>query len=270
MNIAPILITVGFSFICAAVQARASVHWHASVEQANEDAIETSRPIWIEFYAEWCAPCKQMEKEVYSSPEFEQASARFLLVRIDVDKENAAARKYNVITLPTIVFADSYGNELFRHAGYLGAQPLLEVAAALPGNVAEFNRWNRILSADRNNFDALIGLGDALREAKLYRASIEYYVRALQRHEGRTNLDKREAILNHLGLNFLTLRDAKHAAAIFEKCLKEFPNSSRKGEWMLHLGEAYSLGDKNDRQKARTLHHGLIPAVPQVGNRPER
>jgi tetratricopeptide (TPR) repeat protein len=222
--------------------------------------------MWIDFRAEWCAPCKEMEKEVYSRPEFEQASHRFLPVRIDCDKKTAIARKYNIVTLPTIVFADSYGNELFRHAGYLGPQPLLDMAKALPGDVAEFNQWSRILSADRNNFEALVGIGRSLRAAGLFRASSEYYVKALQRHESRANLETREAVLNELGLNFLTLREGKRAAASFEKCLKEFPDSPGKSQRTLHLAEAYSLGDKNDRDKARTLLQAFLtgnPAGPQ-------
>ena len=266
MKIARLLAITSMFCIGTAAQGHAAIHWYASIEEASQHAIEASRPMWIDFRAEWCAPCKEMEKEVYSRPEFEQASHRFLPVRIDCDKKTAIARKYNIVTLPTIVFADSYGNELFRHAGYLGPQPLLDMAKALPGDVAEFNQWSRILSADRNNFEALVGIGRSLRAAGLFRASSEYYVKALQRHESRANLETREAVLNELGLNFLTLREGKRAAASFEKCLKEFPDSPGKSQWTLHLAEAYSLGDKNDRDKARTLLQAFLagnPAGPQ-------
>src|ERR1051325_2622960 len=182
MTMVRFLTITNIFYIGMAAQGQPAARWYDSIEEASAYAVDAGRPIWISFRAEWCAPCKEMEKEVYSTPEFEQASHRFLAVRIDCDKKPATARKYNIVILPTIVFADSYGHELFRHAGYLAAQPLLEMAKALPGNVAEFNHWNQILSADRNNFEALAEMGRSLRAGGLFRASSEYYVRALQRH----------------------------------------------------------------------------------------
>lgn len=258
MSFSRIVLVVAAVCAGASAGAQGAVHWYATIAEASEQAIPKGKPIMIEFFADWCAPCKVMEKEVFSTAAFEQAAKRFLSVRIDCEEKVAIARKYNVETLPTIIFADSYGNELFRHSAYLEARPLLELMQALPGEVSEFSRWNQILAVDKNNFEALEGMGRSLRAAGLFRASSEYYTRALQRHEGRSNLDKREAILNELGLNLLAVQAGNRAAATFERCLKEFPNSEKVTTWTLNLGEAYSLGDKNNREKARTLLRALM------------
>jgi thioredoxin-like negative regulator of GroEL len=238
------------------------IHWYSSVEEASAEAVPANRPIMIDFWAEWCGPCKVMEKEVYATDDFRQATKRFLPVKIDYDKKTAVARRYNIEALPTIVFADSYGNELFRYHGYLGAKSLLAIVNALPGDVTEFNRLNKVLAADKNNFQALESMGRSLRDVGLFRASSEYYAKAAQRTDARSNPEKRETILDQMGLNYLQVEDGKLAAESFERCLKEFPNSPRKTEWTLNLGQAYAFGEKKDKEKAKKILEALIRESP--------
>ena len=233
------------------------VHWYDSVEEASTAARRGNRPMMIDFWATWCAACRVMESDVYSSKEFVAATSRLFPVRIDYDKKAALARKYNVQSLPTIVFTDSYGNELFRYSGYIGSKPLLELVRALPADVSEFNRLNGVLASDKNNIEALEGMGRNLRTAGLFRASNDYYAKALDRPEARADAPKREAILTEMGMNALDVKEGKQAAGIFEKCLKEFPTSTRKPAWMLGLGQAYATGEKKDKIKARKVLEAL-------------
>jgi tetratricopeptide (TPR) repeat protein len=143
---------------------------------------------------------------------------------------------------------------------------LLALAAALPADVSEFNRLGKVLTENRNNFEALTAMGKALRSAGLFRTSSEYYLKASQRPEAKTMKEARENILNEIGLNYLDVRDANLAASAFERCLKEYQNSPRKSAWTLNLGRAYAFGDKKQQEKARRVLEGLIrenPAVPE-------
>jgi thioredoxin-like negative regulator of GroEL len=266
---APLLSLLVPFFAVTGVCAEESVYWYSTVEEASAQAIPANRPMMIDFWATWCLPCKAMDQQVYSTAEFRQAAKRFLPVRIDYDKKTALARKYNVGALPTIVFADSYGDELFRYEGYVGAAPLLALVNALPGNVTEFNRLNRILAQDKNNFEALDAMGRRLREAGLFRASSDYYARAAREPAARSSPERREAIFNGIASNFLEVKDGKLAAEWFENCLKTFPNSPRKDEWTLNLARAYAFGEKKDKQKARKILQTLIqadPTAPQCEN----
>ena len=225
----------------------AGVQWYSTVEQASSAALKTNKPMLLDFWADWCAACRVMEKDVYSDRGFAGAADGFLLVRIDFDKKTALCRKYNVIALPTLVFTDSYGNELFRHRGFMDAKPLAELMRSLPGDVTEFNKLNKILAQDKNNFEALQAMGKNLRSASLFLASNDYYERALQRNEAKASPATREAIMSEIGLNSLEVKDGKHAAETFEKCLKEFPGSQHKTEWTLALGRAYVLAERKDK-----------------------
>jgi thioredoxin-related protein len=244
------------------IRAEEPIHWYLTVDEASAQAIPENRPMMIDFWATWCLPCEVMEQKVYSTAEFRKATQKFLLVRINYDKKTALARKYNVDTLPMIVFADSYGNELFRYQGYVGVAPLLALVDALPGDVTEFNRLGRILARDKNDFEALDAMGKRLKQAGLFRASSDYYARAAQEPEARSNPERLETIFNEVGLNFLAVRDGMLAAEWFDRCLRKFPASPRKVQWKLNLAQAYAFGEKKDKQKARRILETLIQADP--------
>ena len=103
------------------------------------------------------------------------------------------------------------------------------------------------MEKDKNNFEALQTMGEAMRTAVLFLASNDYCGRTLQRSEVKANLSTREAIMADMGLNSLEVKDGKQAADTFEKCLKEFLNSPHKAEWVLNLGRAYAIAEKKDK-----------------------
>src|SRR2546426_3309890 len=137
--------------VLAASANAADLHWYSTLEEASSAAIKADKPMFLDFWADWCAPCKQMEKDLYNNDAFVKASDGFVLVRINFDKKAALARKYNVEGLPTVVFADSYGSEFIRHRGFLEVKPFIELMKALPSNVAEFNAFSKVLVQNKNN-----------------------------------------------------------------------------------------------------------------------
>jgi thioredoxin-like negative regulator of GroEL len=215
----------------------ASIPWYESIEEASIKAQLSSKPIMVDFWADWCAPCKVMESEVYTNKEFIQASEQFLAVRINADKKPAVVRKYHVTGLPTLLFTDSFGNELFRYTGAMATAKLTELLRSLPHDVTEINSLNQVLAKEKNDVNALGAMGKALRAAGLYLRSNEYYSRAVQRGLGKTG-EIRQEILSQMAANYLDVEDGKHAAELLEQCLKEFPSSPRREEWARSLTQA--------------------------------
>ena len=89
------------------------ISWQTNLQKASARALSASTPILIEFWANWCPPCLVMDAEVYTNASVIQAMTKVLPVRIDVDKQPAMTRKYELTGRPMLVFADSYGNELY-------------------------------------------------------------------------------------------------------------------------------------------------------------
>ena len=229
-------------------------------------ARETNKPMMLDFWADWCAACIEMEKAVYPDLGVLAVSPKFVFVKIDFDRQPELARRYGIEALPVLLFTNSRGLEIFRHRGLINARGLAEVLQALPADVTELNRLGQMLSADKNSFEALQGLARELRAASLYLTSNEYYKKALDKDPARKNAPLREALLLELGLNYLELKESKAAVQTFERCLREFPNSPNQPKFRLSLGEAYaisySLGQKKDREKAKQALHTLLQSFP--------
>jgi thioredoxin-like negative regulator of GroEL len=226
---------------CGIAQERA-IQWYKDLQQASTVARKTDKPMMIEFWADWCAPCKIMETEVYSDSRVAtDLREKMVAVRIHFDLQKDLVRQYNVEAIPNIIFTDSWGTELVRHRGIIEADDLAAVIDALPSNVSDFNRLDNVLHEDKNNFAALREMAAKLRAAGLYQSSTEFYRKAGNRNEAKKDPVQREAILLGMGLNFLDLREGKEAAAIFERCLKEFPKSENRDRFTAELARARQM-----------------------------
>jgi hypothetical protein len=102
------------------------------------------------------------------------------------------------------------------------------------------------LAQDKNNFDALEAMGQRLRAAALYRKSNDYYAQSIRQSQVKSSPAKRQAILSEMGANYLDVKAGKQAASVFERCLKEFPTSARKQEWMANLIRARTMTATKD------------------------
>lgn len=84
---------------------------------------ETGLPVLLDLGSTTCVPCKAMAPIL---DEMRETFAGQLVVSfIDVKKDGAAARAYGVRIIPTQIFLDESGNELFRHQGFFSREDML-------------------------------------------------------------------------------------------------------------------------------------------------
>jgi len=85
-----------------------------STQQFEEEVLNSANPVFVDFWAEWCGPCKAV------SPAVEELSSEYKdkvdFVKVDVDQNNELAQKYSIFSIPTLaIFAN--GKVIAQSAG---------------------------------------------------------------------------------------------------------------------------------------------------------
>lgn len=107
------------------------IEWQAFSAQALEEARRQGRPAVVDFRADWCLPCIEMEKTTFVSPRVVLQAAEFSMLRADVTEmsprsEDLLAR-YGVLGVPTTIFFATDGKENSRMVGYIAIEEFLRL-----------------------------------------------------------------------------------------------------------------------------------------------
>lgn len=91
--------------------------WKPYSKQALEDSIAHKIPVVIDFYADWCPICHELDRTVFSRPEIQAKLAQVTALRMDATDQDSPevqqiAQEYGIEGLPTVVFLDSHGQEI--------------------------------------------------------------------------------------------------------------------------------------------------------------
>ncbi len=87
--------------------------WKPFTESALEQAKLDKKTVIVDFFADWCAACWELEEKVFTTAEFRERSKNIVLLKMDATKDstslNELKKKYKIVGLPTILFFDSSG-----------------------------------------------------------------------------------------------------------------------------------------------------------------
>lgn len=101
------------------------IHWTDSLEKAKKLALKEHKPIFIDFWAVWCGPCKQMLKTTYKDKAVVEKSKQFISVLINADKDPKTMKTYSVGSLPTMLFLSSKGKLISQTTSLKSADEVL-------------------------------------------------------------------------------------------------------------------------------------------------
>ena len=100
-----------------------------SSEQLDRAVRTAAQPAMLDFYADWCVSCKEMEKFTFSDPRVHARLQQLNLLRADVTANNAddqaLLKRFNLFGPPGIIFFNQSGAEVLRVVGYESADTFL-------------------------------------------------------------------------------------------------------------------------------------------------
>ncbi len=100
-----------------------------NLDSFEEKVLKSDKPVLVEFYAEWCMPCKMISQSLDSLAREMEGSAR--VTKIDIDKTPDIVSKYSIKSVPTIL--------LFKNGALVD-----QVLGAVPKSVLQ-EKLNSIL-----------------------------------------------------------------------------------------------------------------------------
>ncbi len=146
-----------------------------SYEEALQKAKEEKKAVFVDFYTEWCGPCKLMAKEVFTQPEAgKYFNDRFVAIQLNAEapENKALVKKYGVNAFPWMVFLDAKGNQLRVMRGAAPAQTLIHEAKIALGEEMSFEQLYDKYKKNKKDFgtaqNLLLQAGDFMAGVKGY------------------------------------------------------------------------------------------------------
>jgi thiol:disulfide interchange protein DsbD len=111
---------------------KASPDWQYFSQEAYEASLDVNNKMIIDFYADWCVPCKELDALTFSDKRVVAKSKEFVNYKVDMtqtmsDETEQLRNRFSVIGMPTILIIDSKGNEVKRLTGFVTADEFLEI-----------------------------------------------------------------------------------------------------------------------------------------------
>ena len=97
---------------------------NTQTKETLNDIINGDKPVLIDFFAEWCGPCKMMKPNLEDLRKL--MGDRIRIIKIDIDRNQAIASSLNISGVPTLMLYQK-GKMLWRQSGVMDARQLQSI-----------------------------------------------------------------------------------------------------------------------------------------------
>lgn len=111
-----------------------TIAWLPYADETLRQAAAEGKPVFIDFYADWCIPCQENDDKTFSDPEVAEMSRRFVMLKADMTstsdpRTRSLEEQYALPGMPTLIFIGPDGRELkdLRRGGHVDRRKFLEL-----------------------------------------------------------------------------------------------------------------------------------------------
>ncbi len=130
-----ILVAIGIIWILkqsTSISQTGNLSWDTNITKVFANSKTENKPVILDFTAEWCVACKELESVTFSNTKVEEKlDKHWLLAKVDVTRDSAETQKliekYNIKGFPTVIFFSPTGKELYRFSGFKNADDFLKI-----------------------------------------------------------------------------------------------------------------------------------------------
>ena len=222
------------------------IAWRQDLGHALKSAQKSHQVVMIDFWAKWCSWCQQLDTGTYVDPRVVALSRDFVPVKVSTEgglAEMEATERYDVSTLPTILFLTPAGVPVMRVEAFQAADEFAQTLDAARAKGREVMQIERKLAHNSKDPSALADLGRHLFEQKDLKHGRQLLSKSM-REDASLPAAQRQA--TRLLMARVHLREKKYAdaVAVLREAQGLDPTGALVPEVLVELGRAYVGLDK--------------------------
>lgn len=215
---------ISLTILFTVLTIKSQVSWFSSYEDGKQLAQMSNKIIVLDFWADWCSPCKMMDDEVWDSEELKELSDKFVFVKYDLSS-GFSNPYFSVRAIPYIVITDCFGNKLYDFKGLKSLREVKKLLKQFPSNTNLISEKMLEYKKDVKSVDNCINLAIAYQQTasecvkgkanKGFIRAAEKYLRFARKYAKKSgDMSKMESIKCIKAMNYLY-------SYRYKKCVRE-------------------------------------------------